>query len=310
MNPPVSVVNEFEAFWRPFIRAVQLCCASNYNVFRSKHRKNTLKSFILRAYFTLYITINMALVTLATVRGLQCEPTSNTTYKPQHKESALMYYINSLTVLGNFITNLTVHSEAVLCGKREKKLFEKLELVDSILTNKLNHKPDYKDRRRKFTRKIVSAIALSCILCTASSFSSLPEQHHDKYFMQPILILGCVTIRIRWCYIALILSCVAETLDDLQILLRKHQIKYRKQSNNEADSSDQYDKIRYIREVYSTVWCAIALLSDCFGWTLITFLLSATLQSINASYWLYINMSIYKSMDVNIRKSPLLITSN
>lgn len=303
MNSSVGAVNEFRAFWTPFIRAVQLCCASNHNIFRSKQPKKSFKSFILLAYITLYIVINMSLVTLATVKGLQCESRLNNSYKPQHKESALMYYINSLTVLGNFITHLTVHLEALLCEKREKELFEKLKMVDTFFTKKLNHEPEYKVRRTKFIRKIVRAFMLSCILCTASSFSSLPEQHHDKYFMQPILILGCVTSRIRWCYIALVLSYVAETLNDLQILLRQHQIKNRNESNNESGNSDEYDKIRYIREIYSTIWFIIGLLSDCYGWTLITFLLSSTLQSINASYWLYINMSIYKSMDVNIRKS-------
>lgn len=302
MNSPVGVVTEFEAFWRPFIRVVQLCCASNYKIFHLKYRKNSSKYFIMMAYFAFYIVINMSLVSLATVRGLQCEPISNNTYKPQHKESALMYYVNSLTALGNFITHLTVHSEAVLCGEREMELFEKIKIVDTILTNRLKHQLNYKDRRRQFLRKIVSAFMVSCILCTASSFSTLPEQHHDKYFMQPILILGCVTNRIRWCYVAIVSSCVAETLNDLQILLRQNQIKNRKESKNGIENSDVYDKIRYIREIYSTIWCIIALLSDCYGWTLITFLLSSTLQSINASYWLYINMSIYKSMDVNLRK--------
>lgn len=302
MNPSIGVVNEFEAFWRPFVRIVQLCCASNYNIFRSKHRKSPLKSFILWAYFTLYTVINMSLVSLATARGLQCEGASNNTYKPQHKESSLMYYINSLTVLGNSITNLTVHLEPVLCGKREIELFQKLKIVDGLFLNKLNHKLDYKAKRTKFMWRIVSAFILSCILCTASSFSTLPEQHHDKYFMQPILILACVTIRIRWCYIALILSSVAETLSDLQVLLRQHQIKNRKDSNKHHRNSDANDKIRYFREIYSNIWCIITLLSECFGLTFITFLLSSTLQSINASYWLYINMSIYKSMDVNIRK--------
>lgn len=300
MNPPG--LNEFVVFWHPFIRVAQLCCASHYNAFRSKHHENSLKSFVFLAYFSLYILVNISLVTLATIRGLQCETYTNNTYKPQHKESALMYYINSLTVLGNSITHLTVHLEAVLCGKRELKLFEKLNMVDDIFSNKLNHKMDYKARRAKFIRKIVIAFSLSCILCTASSFSSLPEQHHDKYFMQPILILGCVTNRVRWCYIALVLSYVAETLNDLQILLRQHQIKNRKGSKNEHEISDEYDRIRYIREIYSTIWCIVALLSDCYGWTIITFLLSSTLHSINASYWLYINMSIYKSMDLNIRK--------
>lgn len=307
MNPALGIVNEFEAFWRPFIRVVQLCCVSNLNIFRSKHRKSSVKSFILLAYFSIYIVINMSLVTLATVRGLQCEGKLNNTHKPQHKESALMYYINSLTVLGFFITNLTVHLEAVLCGKRENELFQQLKMVDGIFSNKLNHKLDYKVKRTKFIRKIVSAFVLSCILCTASSFSTLPEQHHDKYFMQPILILGCVTIRIRWCYIALVLSSVAETLNDLQILLRQHQIKNRKDSEKHPENRDVNDKIRYFREIYSMIWCIIRLLSDCYGWTFITFLLSSTLQSINASYWLYINMSIYKSMDVNIRKILIYI---
>lgn len=304
MNPSIDIVlsNEFEAFWWPFIRVIQLCCASNYKIFRSTNRKSSLKSFLLLVYFLLFTAINMSLVTIATARGLQCEEIRNNTYKPQHKESTLMYYINSLTVLGNFIAHSTVHLEALLCGTREKELFQKLNVIDGIFSTKLNHQLNYKAKCTRYMRKIVSAFAVSCILCTASSFSALPEQQHDKYFMQPILILGCVTNRIRWCYIALILSSMADTLNDLQILLRHHQIKSQNQSDQHPENSKVYDRICYIREIYSNTWNAITLFSDCFGWTFITFLLSLALQLINASYWLYINMSVYKSMDVNIRK--------
>lgn len=304
MNPSIDILvsNQFEAFWRPFIRGIQLCCASHYNIFRSTNRKNSLESFLRLVYFLLFTTINMSLVAVATARGLQCEATRNSTYKPHHKESTLMYYINSLTVLGNLVTHSAICLEALLCGNREKELMQKLKTIDVIFASKLNHQLDYTAKRTRYTRKIVSAFTLSCILCTASSFTTLPEQYHDKYFMQPILILEFVTNRIRWCYIVLILSSLADSLNDLQSLLRQHQLKSRKQSEKQPENGEIYDHIHHIREIYSNIWCAVTLLSDCFGWTFITYLLSMSLQSINSSYWLYINMSVYKSMDVNIRK--------
>lgn len=107
----ISFLNEFDTFWCPFIRIFQLCSVSNYNIFRSTNCGSSLKSFLILTYFLLFTAINMSLVTVATARGLQCEEARNTTYKPQHKESTLMYYINSLTVIGNFIGHATVHLE-------------------------------------------------------------------------------------------------------------------------------------------------------------------------------------------------------
>lgn len=302
----VNVENssEFKSFWKPIIRAFQIFCVSNYSIFRSNLNNHFIRFALCLPYFVMFSVINISIVGSTASRGLQCDgalPESVST----HKESALMYYVNSLSVLGNFFTHLTIHLETFLCGKQEEAIFEKLNGIDDIFERKLNHKINYKSKRSTCIRKAMSVFILSTVLSICGSFISLPELHHDKYFMQPILIVAATINRIRWMYIAIILCSLADTLQDLQMLLRQQQIQSCEKSDDHGDGltiAFARDNIRYFREIYSSIWLTITLLSSCFGWTFITFLVSYTFQTINALYWLYINLSVYKSMNLNIRK--------
>lgn len=298
MNPSISASNEFDQFWKPFIRVFQVFCVSNYKVFQPQLRKQFWRSVIMLMCFLLFSAINILIVSIATKRGLQTESNPQKNYPIKHKESALMYYVNSLNVLGNFAVHLTVHLETLLTGKREEEIFQKLKIISNIFATKLNHVTDYKTRRVKYLRRIVVAFIVSLILSVASSFTTLPSFHHDKYFMQPILILAITINRARWCYVAIILFSLADTLNDLHVLLKKQQIlNYEQCSENGCER----ENIRYFRGIYSNIWLVISLLSDCFGWTFITFLVGFTFQTINAAYWIYINLNVYSSMSLNIR---------
>lgn len=303
MNPPlnISASMEFESFWKPFIRVFQTLCVSNYCVFRPNLRHHLYKSLLFLAYFLLFSSLNILIVSIATARGLQSESEITKHQYLKHKESALMYYVNSLNVLGNWVVHLTIHLETLLTGKHEEAIFHKFQLINEIFATKLNHIPDFKSRRMKCFRGIVSSFIVSIILSVASSFTTLPELHHDKYFMQPILILAIIINRIRWCYLAIILSSLADTLNDLHTLLKQHQLRTCEQT---TDNQYSHENIRYFREIYSNVWLIVTLVDHCFGWTFITFLVNFTFQTINASYWIYINLSVYSSMDMNIREYP------
>lgn len=309
MNSPEKIVNlnAFQTLWTPFTRIFQALCVSHYSIFRPNLQENRYKSYLIRAYFLFVFAVHISLVSTSTINGLRCDKNATEQIFSKHKESSLMYYINCFTILGSFTTHLTSHLETLLHGKREADIYKKLQLIDHIFATKLNYMIDYQMKRAKYIKQIGSVFVLTIILAGASSFTSLPDMYHDKYFMQPILIFAVIVNRGRWCYIAFFLNAIADTLEDLQVLLAEQQIQSRKQNDESSESNFVREKIQYFREIYSNVWLVISYMSDCFGLSLITFLLEFTFEIISACYWIYINFSFYGSSDLNIRKSVLFV---
>lgn len=304
MHSSKNVVNSngFQDFWKPFTRFFQALCVAHYSIYRQNLRGNRLKSVLFLMYFLCISAVHISLVVSTMRKGLRCENEIPEHRFAKHKESAVMYYVNSFTMIGAFVTHLTSHLEPLLCGKREEDIYKELKSIDQIFTSKLNYVIDYKIRRVKYIKHNVGTFVLASILAISSSFTTLPDMYHDKYFLQPILIFAVIINRGRWCYIAFFLNAIADTLDDLQILLIEQQLQSHKQSIEPSKCNYVRENIKYLREIYTRVCLVVSSTSDCFGFSLITFLLEFTVEIISACYWLYINFSFYGSMDLNIRK--------
>lgn len=298
-----TVPCDFEAFWRPFIRTFQAFCVSSYLLFRPNIRDNFRQSWLYLMYFLSLASLHISLVILTTSGGLYSE--NNETEQPmKYKESHLMFYVNSLSIFGSIITHTTIHMEALLGTKHEQQIFEKLRAIDDILATKLNFMVDYKARRAKYMRKVVGTFALTVVLASTSTLATIPNLKTgiEIHFMKPIQIIAIIIIRSRWCYIALLINVIADKLNDLQRLMKKQQ--QRNVENSSADGCRHARKtIRYFRDIYSNVWIIVNLLSDSCGWSLITFLIEFTFETMNALYWLYINLHLYGSNNINIRKN-------
>lgn len=300
MNPStsISIANEFNGFWQPFTRVFQALCISHYSIFRPNLRYNRMKSFSFLGYFLVFSAFHISIVVLTTSKGLQNMPEH---VELKHKESQLMYYVNSLTVIGSSITHIITHLETLFNGKYEEEIYEKFKIISNIFATKLNHMTDFKARRFNYIQQTIGIFIFATFLAAASSFTPLPELYYEKYFMQPNLIFAILIIRARWCYISLFLNTISDTLNDLQILLKQQQIKSCQYSSDQPEHKFEREKIRYFREIYSNVWFIITLMSNCFGWSLISFLVEFTFEVISASYWLYINVNYYEYTYLNIR---------
>lgn len=294
------ISSDFEAFWRPFARIFQTLCVSNYFIFRPHLRNNWRKSLPFLIYFLTLASLHILLVVLTASKGLQIDSEQHL----KHKESHLMYYVNNLSIIGSIITHMTIHFEVLLSMKLEEEIYEKLNEIHVIFASKLNFLINYEARRAKYIRNTVGTFVLTIVLASVSSLATIPnlKKGIEIHFMKPVHIIAVTIIRARWCYVALLLNIIADTLDDLQNSLKLHQQKNAKELSAESCSCAR-ESIRYFREIYSNVWFTINLLSDCFGWSLITFLVEITFEVINASYWLYINLHLYGSFNLNIRKS-------
>lgn len=287
---------DFETFWTPFTRVFQAFCVSHYTVYRPKLRSSWCRSLPFLLYFVGFASVHISFLAFNLFKGL-----FHTGHK-RHTESPLMFYINCLSIFGTFATHLTTHLETFLQGKQEREIHEKLKKINDIFENKLNHKTDYKERRSKYVRKSLSVFVFAACLSAASSFIHVPISNHDKYFNQPILILAVLVIRSRGFHIALFLNTISDTLMDLQLLLKEQQIQSCQPTGSLARMTFKRENIRYIREIYSNIWLVKRMLSDCFGWSLITFLIEFSIEVINSSYWFYNNLNKYGSNSLHIRK--------
>lgn len=295
-------VNEFGTFWKPLIRIFQAFSVSHFQTFRP-HIRNHVWSYVsFLSYFLMISLIHISIVAWTLTCGLQRQENLLGDHMPKNKENNLMYYVNSMGVLVYFIANITNHLEPLLNGNREVVIFQRLKTIDSIFSTKLHYTRDYRPLRTTYLQQIASAFILSAILASGSAFVSLPESHHHKYFMHPILIIAAIINRSRWCYIAIILKCLGNILNDLQYLLKQQQLHSYKTYVGQSENRFTRENIRYFREIYSHVSYITMLLSDCFGWTFMTFIVKFTFESINTSYWLYINWTVYMSTGLNIRK--------
>lgn len=307
MNSSIShSLNEFESFWKPFVRVFQMFSVSHFQIFRP-HIRNRFWSYIsFLSYFLLISLIHISIVAWTLIRGLQREEKLIGDRSPKHRENNLMYYVNSMGVLVYFIANITNHLEPFFNGKREAEIFHRLKMIDVIFSTKLHFTQEFRPLRATYLKQIASAFILSAILATGSAFSSLPESHHYKYFMHPFLIVAVIINRARWCYIAILLKCLGNILNDLENLLKQQQLHSYRTSSGQSENRFTRENIRYFREIYSHISYITMVLSDCFGWTFMTFLVKFTFESINTSYWLYINWTVYMSTELNIRKTLLI----
>lgn len=291
--------NGFQNFWQPFIRVFQVLCISHYSVFRH----NDSKSKIFLAYFVVLALCNSVILVVSINGGSSNrEDFVFVDGETKFKGSHLMYCINALSIFGSLAIHSTISLEVIFVGKQENEICDKLKLIDDIFSTKLNHMMNYKVIRIRYI-KIVGIFVFAIILALLCAFSPLPEMYNDKFFMTPLMLIGVIISRARWCQIALYLNIIADNLDELQHLLKRQQIQSYQQMNEETRGTFDPERLRYIREIYSNMWFIVSLMSDCFGWTLLTFLVKITLESINGSYWIYINWNMYGSIALYTRKS-------
>lgn len=304
--------SEFETFWKPFTRVFQAICISHYSVFRPSVHNSYRKSLPFLIYFTIFATAHLALVSTFTSKGSRESSHDSVEYK----ESALMYYINALSIVSNIAMHSTIHLENIFYGKREHQICDKLKLINDIFATKFDYHADFKARSIKYIRHTVALYVSTFILISGSTFTPLPDLYDDKFFMPPILILSLIMTQSRWCQIALFLNIIADTLDDLQMLVKRQQAKCFQELTHHSELNDEFESIQHFRNIYSNVWLIVTLMSDCFGWSLVALLAKVVLEFINGSYWFYINLSLHQSIGLNIRKfffffrktNPLIIS--
>lgn len=270
-----ATTSELNLFLMPYIRAFQMLCISHFSIFRPELYKNRWRSVPYLVYFLLFISSHVVLT------YFDCQLLLNMENKPNDKYSPLILLVNVMSVCGNFINHATLHIEALVQGKKERKLYRILNEINDIFATKLNHSMDYKGLRRKYARNMIPFFVIMAAVMFSVVYNSLSSLE-NRYMFMVFRIYTVIIICSREMYIALTLGILGDFLIHLKDAL--------------SNDSDQFqERIRYFRQIYSKIGLIKDLISDCFGWSLITFLIQFTFDLINLSYWLFINLTILKA---------------
>lgn len=292
------MANEFEVFWKPFIRVFQAFCVSHYSIFRPNFYQNYRNNFQFLIYFVVCSSIYIIFV-FSTLYGAFMD--YNEYEEVKQNSRPIMYYVNTLNTFCSYATHLAIPFENLFYGKRENEICKKLKQINDTFATKLNYIPDYKARRNRYLYRPILIFVFDILLAYASVFVILPESdEEDASYVQPTVMIGIIILRVRWCQVALFLDVIADTLRDLQVLLKQQQLQSIKDTNNPLQNKFTRQRIQYFRDIYSNIWLITILMSDCFGWTLIAFLIKVTLELIKGAYWFYINTRVNESITLNI----------
>lgn len=289
------MVNEFEIFWNPFIRVFQALCVSHYSICRSN-----VRSWKYILYFIVFWMIYIYSVFATT----NFSPFREGFNRKENRQKNLMYHVNSVCVISSFVVHIIMPLEGLSNGKQEAEIYRKFKRINDIFVNKLNYHPDYIARRAKYLYRTVPLFVFVVILAYTSGFTRLPNLYDDIFVMKPTMIIDVIVLRVRWCQIALYLHVIADTLNDLQISLQKHQKQICESLNDQTESAHTKacQTIHSFREIYLNIWQITKLISECFGWSLIGLLVKVMLEHISGIYWFYINLKQLNSIGLSLRK--------
>lgn len=281
-----------ESLCKLFLQFFQMLCVSHYSTFHRKHH------LIRMVYFIVASALHTGLMFYTLIYGLHIQIRPNELYS----ESTLMFYVNFLSMAGNFVTHTIAHVEAFFTQNQEKEIFRRLNEINEVFATEFNYIADFDAIKRKHMHSTVLFYFCSSAASFGYSLFSLPTASSDAALFLVNRFLAVIIIRTRRCYAALVINMQAIVLRDLQILLKRQQLNYRPHTTNAHRASNASQKLLHLRDIYSNIWMVNGLISGCFGWSLVTFLMEFAFDLINSSYWAYINIKSYESSSKVIRK--------
>lgn len=296
MHPSKKVYSPaaFKRFWRPFVRVFQALGVSHYSIFYSNVRVHCVLNFIGIS------VLQISLLTYVLVNGPRVHYIGNANFK----ESPLMNYVSFMSIGGNFLTHLIAHLEPLFTQKHEVELYRRLNEINEIFASKLNYVTDFGAIRKNFIWKTVSFFVFASTLSFGYSMFFLPTDAKGMTIFLICRLLSVTVIRSRRCQIAFHVNNLTNILNDLAVLLKRQQETY---GHCSSESANSRENIRHLRDIYSNAWLVKTSLSNCFGWSFITFLLEFSFELINSAYWAYVNIKLYNSIGKIVRKCFILV---
>lgn len=280
----------FQTFWSPFIRFFQFLCISHYKLLRSDFNKNIFKRFIFPIHFIFFSIFRIGIFWYIILEGFQVRVESET----KHNDGRVMFYLDRISIFVYFLTNAIGHVETFIKGNSEMELFKKIEEIHSVHTSKLKYSVNYNEIQRRCLFDAVNTFAVSASIAIINLITLTSSDH---IYMKFYFVLAIIISYGRICQIAIVLHFMCACVNHLQTHLKLHQLDPGNQS-----LFHRLKEIKHFRDIYSTIWLIKNLISDCYGWSLIVFLVQFILDMINFSYRTYRNLIIIKSDESSLCK--------
>lgn len=269
----------FESFWKPYVRVYQVFCVSHYSIYHSNPRIGRfiyyLLFFVMHSLFMVY--------TLITIYYLGSS---------RYKATPLMSIVSFISITGDFVEHAVAHLEPLFTRKQEEEIYRQFQEINTIFATKLNHFVDFEALRKK-QNYTIGFFILSAIQAFGLSYFTLPTGAFNITLYSFCRAASIVIIRVRRFQSAIIINLLCNILMDVKTLLKQLQENHRHNS---------CENIRYLRDIYSRAYLIKKLLSGCFGWSFITFLMDYCFDFVNSSYWAYITVNFFESPVKILRK--------
>lgn len=281
---------DFVHFWNPFVRFFQFVCISHYGILRPESKNCRIKLTLHRIFFTLNVLIQLFSAYLFFQFGIKMRMRTMARYNG----SPVFMYVSVATKLVEIMFFSVIPFETFHNRHIEQMFFETLRNIDDIF-RKLQHSIDYGMHRRRQIRK-TWLFPLGIIMFIAADLPvNISVTKPDTFAAIIVVLYIFVVTRLRVFQIAFYSNALGDLLEELKILLRRqqHRIKY---------NSAQWTNIQSVRKIYSEIWFLKTLIGDCFGYSMILFVVDSAVKIINCAYWTYLNLEASKSEVLEIRE--------
>lgn len=290
-NIDVTAVElNFIQFWTPFVRIFQCCGASHFGIFRPPLHTQRIKCDWLCMIFFGQIIFTVACVYFHSQMEMAISIYSI------ESTSSIFAYVNYISYYSYFASNFLFPFETFAMRHTERRIYDTLHNIDAIFRH-FNHVVDYRTHRRRQIVNIllcfVGPMALTFYgLCIAFPL----KLTHSSVAGISIFVYLNVVWRTRLAQIAMHINALCDLLGELKVLMQrhKHAIKY---------NSAAWRNIQSDRRIYTHIWQLKTLIGDCFGFSLILFVIGSALKVVTCSYWLFLNVELLRLRNLYTRGS-------
>lgn len=282
---------DFIHFWKPFVRVFQFLCISHHGLFRPELKDQPIKLMLHRIFFLLYVALQLFCAYLY----LQLRLKLRMWAMERANVSPIFIYTNAGIKIIQTVFFLAIPCETFFNRRTEQKLFETFQCVDDIFQKKLNYSIDYGLHwRRQWGKYLLFIAGITSAFISSLSANVTLDQHGIFLGIVVFAYIFAVT-RLRVFQIVFIINALYDLLVELKIMMRRqqHRVKY-----NAAHWKD----IQYARNIYSKIWLLKTLIGQCFGYSMVLFVIDSAVKIIDTAYWFYLNVESIKSMNFTIRK--------
>lgn len=282
-------------FWRPSVRVFQFLGISHYAILRPELSNQRNKLNLFRLFLLLTIAIQAA---ISVYYLLKVNLSVKTSTLEEYNVSPIFVYVNDGTKFIFISSFMLIPLEMLYNRRAECTIFETLHRIDDIFKNDLKHPIDYGVHRRRKMRQIwlySAGMGIAVYSATAINYSAHSMTTLKAHISVLLFVYIFIVSRMRVFQIVLLISELIDLLNDLKTSMRRQQQRIK---CNPA----RWREIQYSRKIYSNIWLLRTLIGECFGCSLITFVIDSAVKIISSAYWFYLNTSSTKSNALNIRE--------